>query len=100
MASRTGLQATLLGAVVVVSMLVGGAVTALVTGDEAHLEAAFDAFQTFVESVHTAVNAGEALYDCHDADLEVVHIVEQPVGLFVQPAQELECQIIRFLGHG
>ena len=35
MVSRTGLQAALLGAVVVVSMVVGGAVTALVTGDEA-----------------------------------------------------------------
>ena len=35
MASRTGLQATLLGAVIVASMVVGGAVTALVTGDEA-----------------------------------------------------------------
>jgi putative serine protease PepD len=35
MASRTGLQATLLGAVIVASMVVGGAVTALVTDDAA-----------------------------------------------------------------
>ena len=64
------------------------------------VEAAFDTFQALVEPVHATVNAGKALFDRRYPDLEVVHIVKQPVGLFVQPTQELEGQIVWFLGHG
>jgi S1-C subfamily serine protease len=77
MASRTGLQGTLLGVVIVASMVVGGAVTALVTGDDAAAPVIVQAPEPVSSPLPVASTPADAAGSARGADL-VASIAELP----------------------